>query len=66
MTTNNTNLAGGFYVLSMLHHIGSDAALTLGNMKVVDIIVTCWSRTITIYEKRLEGTTIGLRIIFVC
>jgi hypothetical protein len=39
MTTYNTNLAAEFYVLSMLHRLGADAALTLGNKKAVDIIV---------------------------
>jgi hypothetical protein len=39
MTTYNTNLAAEFYVLSMLHRLGADAALTLGNRKAVDIIV---------------------------
>jgi hypothetical protein len=31
MTKYNTNLAAEFYVLSMLHRFGEDAALTLGN-----------------------------------
>jgi len=35
----NTNLAAEFYVLSMLHRLGADAALTLGNKKGVDIMV---------------------------
>lgn len=35
----NTNLASEFYVLSMLHRLGADAALTLGNKKGVDIMV---------------------------
>jgi hypothetical protein len=39
MTRYNTNLAAEFYVLSMLHRLGADAALTLGNKKAVDIIV---------------------------
>lgn len=55
MTTYNTNLAAEFYVLSMLHRLGADAALTLGNKKAVDIIVTCESMTITIDVKGLEG-----------
>jgi hypothetical protein len=38
MTTYNTNLAAEFYVLSLLHRLGADAALTLGNKKAVDII----------------------------
>lgn len=39
MTRYNTNLAAEFYVLSMLHRLGIDASLTLGNKKSVDIIV---------------------------
>ncbi len=39
MTKYNTNLAAEFHVLSMLHRLGADAALTLGNKKSVDIIV---------------------------
>ncbi len=39
MTKYNTNLASEFYVLSMLHRLGADASLTLGNKKAVDIIV---------------------------
>ena len=37
MSKYNTNMASEFYVLSMLHRIGVDAALTLGNKKAVDI-----------------------------
>jgi hypothetical protein len=40
MTTYNTNLAAEFYVLSMLHRLGADAGITLGNKKAVDIVVT--------------------------
>ncbi len=50
MTTYNTNLAAEFYVLSMLHRLGADAALTLGNKKAVDIIVANENRTITTVE----------------
>lgn len=35
----NTSLAAEFYVLSMLHRIGLDANLTLGNKKAVDIAI---------------------------
>lgn len=35
----NTNLASEFYILSMLHRLGADAMLTLGNKKSVDITV---------------------------
>lgn len=40
MTKYNTNLAAEFWVLSMLHRLGADAALTLGNKKAVDILIT--------------------------
>ena len=40
MTKYNTNLASEFYVLSMLHRVGLNATLTLGNRKSVDIVVT--------------------------
>ena len=39
MTRYDTNLAAEFHVLSMLHRLGADASLTLGNKKAVDIIV---------------------------
>jgi hypothetical protein len=55
MTTYNTNLAAEFYVLSMLHRLGADAALTLGNKKAVDIlVVNDGGRTVTIDVKGLE------------
>ncbi len=50
MTTYNTNLAAEFYVLSMLHRFGADAALTLGNKKAVDIIVANKNKPITTVE----------------
>lgn len=50
MTTYNTNLAAEFYVLSMLHRLGADAALTLGNKKAVDILVANENKTITTVE----------------
>src|SRR2546426_31867 len=34
-----TNLASEFYVLSVLHRLGANATLTLGNKKSVDIVV---------------------------
>lgn len=40
MSKYNTNLASEFHVLSMLHRLGLDAVLTLGNKKMVDIVVT--------------------------
>ncbi|MFC1789277.1 hypothetical protein ACFLZE_05135 [Thermodesulfobacteriota bacterium] len=33
----NTNLAAEFHVLSILHRLGYEATLTLGNKKAVDI-----------------------------
>ena len=51
----NTNLASEFYVLSMLHRLGADAALTLGNKKAVDIMVANEDKKITTVEvKGLE------------
>jgi hypothetical protein len=40
LTKYNTNLAAEFWVLSMLPRLGADAALTLGNKKAVDILIT--------------------------
>jgi hypothetical protein len=40
MSKYNANLASEFHVLSMLHRLGMDANLTLGNKKTVDIIVS--------------------------
>jgi hypothetical protein len=40
MSKYNTNLASEFHVLSVLHRLGLDAMLTLGNKKMVDIVVT--------------------------
>jgi len=58
MTKYNTNLASEFYVLSMLHRLGCDASLTLGNKKSVDIVVVRESGdVITIDVKGLAGTT---------
>lgn len=58
MTTYNTNLASEFYVLSMLHRLGCDASLTLGNKKSVDIIVVRESGdVITVDVKGLAGKT---------
>jgi hypothetical protein len=39
MSKYDTNLASEFWVLSMLHRLGADASLTLGNKKSVDIVV---------------------------
>jgi hypothetical protein len=58
MTTYNTNLAAEFYVLSMLHRLGFDASLTLGNKKAVDILVVRDSGDVVgIDVKGLAGTT---------
>lgn len=52
----NTNLAAEFYVLSVLHRLGADASLTLGNKKAVDIIVVREAgETITVDVKGLAG-----------
>lgn len=40
MSGYNTNLAADFYVLSILHRLGAEATLTLGNKKSIDIVVT--------------------------
>ena len=58
MTGYNTNLAAEFYVLSVLHRLGVDANLTLGNKKSVDIAaVRAAGDAITIDVKGLTGTT---------
>ena len=52
----NTNLAAEFYVLSVLHRLGADAALTLGNKK--SMVVVCGAGgAITVDVKGLAGTT---------
>jgi len=54
----NTNLAAEFYVLSVLHRLGADATLTLGNKKSVDIaVVKEAGRSVTVDVKGLAGTT---------
>ena len=58
MSTYNSNLAGEFYVLSMLHRLGADATLTLGNKKAVDIVVVrAAGKTVTVDVKALAGKT---------
>ena len=58
MTTYNTNLAAEFYVLSVLHRLGADANLTLGNKKSVDIaVVRSAGDALTVDVKGLAGTT---------
>ena len=39
MSGYNTNLASEFHVLSVLHRLGAEACLTLGNHKGVDIFL---------------------------
>ena len=52
----NTNLASEFYVLSMLHRLGFDANLTLGNKKSVDLgVVLGPGHAITIDVKAVAG-----------
>jgi hypothetical protein len=58
MTTYNTHLASEFYVLSVLHRLGIDANLTLGNKKAVDIVIVRGvAETVTVDVKGLAGTT---------
>src|SRR5260221_10752573 len=58
MASYNTNLAAEFYALSMLHRLGADANLTLGNKKSVDIaVVRGKGASITIDVKGLAGKT---------
>ena len=58
METYNTNLAAEFHVLSVLHRLGVEANLTLGNKKSVDIVVVRGAGdTITIDVKGLAGKT---------
>src|SRR5213080_1590727 len=54
----NTNLAAEYYVLSVLHRLGAEANLTLGNKKSVDIVVVRDAGdAATIDVKGLAGTT---------
>ncbi len=58
MTTYDTNLAAEFYVLSVLHRLGAEANLTLGNKKAVDIVVVRdTGDTVTVDVKGLAGKT---------
>jgi hypothetical protein len=58
MSAYNTNLAAEFYVLSMLHRLGADANLTLGNKKSVDIaVIRGKGSSVTIDVKGLAGKT---------
>jgi hypothetical protein len=54
----NTNLAAEFHVLSVLHRLGADANLTLGNKKSVDIaVIRGAGDAITVDVKGLAGKT---------
>jgi hypothetical protein len=54
----NTNLAAEFHVLSVLHRLGLDANLTLGNKKSVDIaIIRDAGEAYTVDVKGLAGKT---------
>ena len=54
----NTNLAAEFHVMSVLHRLGADAGLTLGNKKAVDIaVIRGKGKAFTIDVKGLAGTT---------
>jgi hypothetical protein len=58
MARYNTNLAAEFHVLSVLYRLGADANLTLGNKKVVDIMVARDAGdSLTIDVKGLAGTS---------
>ncbi|MDR2070370.1 MAG: hypothetical protein LBP81_02995 [Treponema sp.] len=54
---NRTNLASEFYVLSVLHRLGVNALLTLGNKKAVDILVWKGDRALTIDVKGIKGAS---------
>ena len=54
----NTNLASEFHVLSVLHRLGLDAVLTLGNKKSVDLsVVRGIGDAVTVDVKGLAGKT---------
>jgi len=54
----NTNLASEFYVLSVLHRLGLDAVLTLGNKKSVDLaVIRDAGDSVTVDVKGLAGKT---------
>jgi len=53
----NTNLASEYYILSCLYRIGSNAYLTLGNKKSVDIIIEKKGELLTVDVKGLLGNT---------
>jgi len=54
----DTNLASEFFVMSVLHRLGVEAHLTLGNKKAVDIVVVrAPGDTVTIDVKAVAGKT---------
>lgn len=54
----DTNLASEFFVMSVLHRLGIEAHLTLGNKKAVDIVVVrAPGDTVTIDVKAVAGKT---------
>ena len=54
----DTNLASDFYVMSVLHRLGCNATITLGNKKAIDIVVTRGAgEAVTIDVKAVAGKT---------
>lgn len=53
----NTNLAAEFYVLSVLHRLGLNASITLGNRKAIDIVVEANGKIMTIDVKGMASRT---------
>ncbi len=54
----DTNLASEFFVMSVLHRLGIEAHLTLGNKKAVDIVVVrAPGDTVTVDVKAVAGKT---------
>ncbi len=54
----DTNLASEFHVMSVLHRLGMEAHLTLGNKKAVDIVVVrAPGDTVTVDVKAVAGKT---------
>jgi hypothetical protein len=52
MSGYDTNLASEFHVLSILHRLGAEAMMTLGNKKSVDIVVV---------RKKGEAVTVDVK-----
>lgn len=57
MSKYNTNLASEFLIMSILHRLGFEAYLSLGNKKSVDIMVLVDDISKTIDVKGLSGKT---------